>query len=148
MKTIFLFLPLVFLLSCRSSSPFQASKSDIRFLHTLKEYEWPKAYREQDTLLLDRILGEDFQLVDANGLWTTKQDEISWIKSHAITPDSFYYEIKRLDFLENGTVILAGTGHSFQDSVETVYQSSNVLIKRDGVWKAVLSHVSGVTDQE
>lgn len=148
MKLSFLILPLFFLLSCQGIKPFIASESDRQMLQHLKEYDWPKAYHDQDTLLLDRILGQDFQMVDANGIWTTKTDELDWIKTHAIKSDSFRYEIKRLDFLENGTVILAGTGHSFQDSVYTTYQSSNVLIKRNGIWKAVLSHVSGIAVQK
>lgn len=37
----------------------------------------------------------------------------------------------------------AGTGHIRNDSTYSIYQSSNVLVKRDSVWKAILSHVSG-----
>jgi hypothetical protein len=57
--------------------------------------------------------------------------------------DSFRYEINRLDIYRNGTAIVAGTGHIYNDSTYSIYQSSNVLIKRDSIWKATLSHVSG-----
>lgn len=109
----------------------------------LKEVQWPKAYAEQDTLLLDKILGDDFQMIDKGGNWYTKKDELNWIKGNATDNDSFRYEIKRFDLLENGTAIICGTGHILKDSVKSIYQSSNVLIKRDGNWEAVLSHVSG-----
>jgi len=117
---------------------------DQGILRNLKEVQWPKAYREQDTLLLDKILGDDFQMVDASGNWSNKAQELQWIKEHATAHDSFFYEIKRLDVLPNGTALICGTGHIFNDTTETIYQSSNILIKRKGAWKAVSSHVSGI----
>jgi hypothetical protein len=122
----------------------KVESEDLTALRYLKEEEWPKAYREQDTVLLDRILGEDFQMIDGAGNWSDKTNELAWIKENASAPDSFYYDIKRLDALENGTVLICGTGHIFNDSTHTVYQSSNILIKRNGIWKAVASHVSGI----
>jgi len=124
------------------------TEEDKEKLHYLKEVEWPKAYREHDTLLLDRILGEDFQMIDADGNWSNKKVELDWIKKNSSNPDSFFYEIKRFDFLENGTALICGTGHIINDTTETVYQSSNILIKRKGIWKAVASHVSGVKEVE
>lgn len=120
------------------------TQADAQQLRHLKEVEWPKAYKEQDTLLLDRILGDDFKMIDAQGNWSDKAFELQWIKEHGTQYDSFFYEIKRLDVLPNGTAIVAGSGHIFNDSTYTEYQSSNVLIKREGQWKAILSHVSGV----
>jgi hypothetical protein len=38
--------------------------------------EWPRAYREQDVALLDRILADEFQMIDADGNWSTKAEEI------------------------------------------------------------------------
>lgn len=118
--------------------------TDRESLTYLKEVVWPKAYREQDTILLDRILGEDFQMIDHRGKWYTKADELEWIKKNAVKNDSFRYEIKRMDLFDNGMAIVCGTGHIFNDSVETTYQSSNILIKRNDIWKAVASHVSGI----
>ena len=143
----------LFLLACISCScadqnvskvPVTVSEDDIRSLRYLKEVEWPKAYREHDTILLDRILGDDFQMIDAGGNWSDKAGELAWIKENASAPDSFYYDIKRMDILENGTVLICGTGHIFNDTTHTIYESSNILIKRDSIWKAVASHVSGV----
>ena len=148
MKFLILILSICLLLSCVENSKtinsFELSESDLEALRYLKEVEWPKAYRLQDTLLLDRILGEDFQMIDAGGTWSDKAGELAWIKENASAPDSFYYDIKRLEALENGTVLICGTGHIFNDSTHTIYQSSNILIKREDNWKAVASHVSGV----
>ena len=116
---------------------------EVEILRYLKEVEWPKAYREQDTLLLDRILGDDFQMVTNDGEWSNKQLQMERIKAGPTDNDSFRFEIKRLEVFENGTAIVGGTGHIWKDSLYHIYQSSNVLIKRDSLWKAVLSHVSG-----
>ncbi len=156
MKNILsLILLIIILLSCQENRESQIRtdtnidlESEKQNLRTLKEIEWPKAYREQDTILLDRILGEDFQMIGNDGVWSNKEKELEWIKNNAMNHDSFRYEIKRLEFLENGTAIIAGTGHIINDSTKTIYQSSNILIKRDGLWKAVLSHVSGVKEIE
>ena len=151
MKYLIALLTLCTFVSCDQKSipekSFELSEADLNALRYLKEVEWPKAYRNQDTVLLNRILGEDFQMIDAGGTWSDKNGELAWIKENASAPDSFYYDIKRLDALENGTVLICGTGHIFNDTTHTVYQSSNILIKRQGIWKAVASHVSGIKAQ-
>lgn len=148
-KTIGIILLVCGLHSCEqapqvSESQTVVNSDDTKILRNLKEVQWPKAYREQDTLLLNTILGDDFQMIDAAGTWSTKKDELEWIKENAMQPDSFRYEIKRLDIFDNGTAIVCGTGHVHNDSIKTIYQSSNILIKRNGIWKAVASHVSGI----
>ncbi|WP_460219336.1 nuclear transport factor 2 family protein [Psychroserpens sp. MEBiC05023] len=128
-----------------SKLSFENEKETLRYL---KEVEWPKAYKEQDTILLDRILGDDFQMVTNDGEWSDKKAQMKRIKETAMNHDSFRYEIKRLEILDNGTAIIAGTGHIINDNIESIYQSSNILIKRNGKWKAVLSHVSGYKSLE
>ena len=137
-----------FILACNNQNLDQSktpilSADDEKTLRYLKEVEWPKAYREQDTVLLNRILGNDFQMVDNGGHWSSKKDELNWIKANAPEYDSFRFEIKRLDILPNGTALICGTGHIEKDTIKSIYQSSNILIKRQGIWKAVASHVSG-----
>ena len=119
------------------------TSEDKDILRNLKEELWPKAYRKQDTILLDQILDESFELIDGSGNRYTKNDELNWIKNNATQHDFFRYEIKRLDIYENGTAIIAGTGHIYKDSVSSTYESSNVLIKKGTTWKAISSHVSG-----
>ena len=151
---LFVIVAAVFITGCGQNS----SRSDAALvldieeekeaLRYLKEVEWPQAYREQDTILLDRILGEDFQMVSADGTWSDKAGQMERIQAAPMDNDHFEFEIKRLEVHENGTAIVAGTGHVIQDGQEMIYQSSNVLIKRGGIWKAVLSHVSGITELE
>ena len=70
MKKLY-YLPVLLLLilnACKEKSSIQEKKSiitekDRETLTYLKEVEWPKAYREQDTVLLDRILNDDFEII-------------------------------------------------------------------------------------
>jgi ketosteroid isomerase-like protein len=110
---------------------------------------WPKAYREQDTTLLDSLLDDSFQMIDDQGGWYKKADEIAWISKNKPSYERFHYEIKRLDIYRNGTAVISGIGHmegtdKEGKSYHTTYHSSNVLIKLDGEWKAINSHVSGI----
>ncbi len=153
MNRYFIFIACVALLSCKTErqtpeSTSIISEEDYTLLRHLKEVDWPKAYREQDTVLLDSILGDDFQMIDADGNWSNKAQELEWITKHDSPHDSFFFEIKRLDLLPNGTAMICGTGHIFKDSIKTIYQSSNVVVKRNGQWKAIASHVSGIQQVE
>lgn len=126
----------------------QSSKeADEKVLRYLKEVEWPKAYREQDTVLLIRILADEFKMIDSDGEYSTKRDQLEYIKTHKPQYLSFRFVIKRLEIFENQTAIVSGTGiirrQDKDGAYRLEYQSSNILIKRNGVWKAISSHTSG-----
>jgi hypothetical protein len=123
-------------------------EDDKKTLRYVKEVLWPKSYREQDTALLNRILHDDFQMIDADGNLSDKAAELDWIKHNPWSVDSFRYEIQRLDVWPNGTAIVSGTGHMLSDSTASIYWSSNVFIKDGGTWRAISSHVSGVKEME
>jgi hypothetical protein len=122
------------------------SEADKATLRHLKEVLWPKAYAEQDVKLLDAILANEFQLIDGDGGWFTKKDELEYIGKNKPAYDSLVFKVKRLDVFENGTAIVAGEGtvkgKDDEGRYVMTYQSTNVLIKRNGVWKAISSHVS------
>lgn len=121
--------------------------ADEAVLRELKEDLWPRAYREQDTQLLDRILADEFQMIDDAGQWSTKADQLARVANSTPSYDSLVFTIRRLDVFENDTAVVAGTGtvRGRDENGEWVgeYQSTNVLIKRKGEWKAICSHVSG-----
>ena len=124
-----------------------ADATDKEKLIYFKKVLWRKAYWDQDTKLLDRLLSDKFQFVHNSGKVTTKKDEMEYIKKNKPSYDFFVYTIKRLDIFGNGTAIIAGEGHvkgkNEKGNYEYVYHSSNVLVKQNGMWKAVASHVSG-----
>ena len=119
-----------------------AKADDEATLRHLKTVLWQQAYRMQDTKLLDRLLHDDFVVIDDAGNVSTKQQELVWISENKWDPGEFEYRIERLDIYGGRFAIIAGTGIA-----ETyTYKSSNVLIKSDGQWRAILSHVSGVEE--
>lgn len=141
------------LLIALSSGSLEAEeRSDESALREIKEVLWPRAYAQQDVALLDSLLADEFQMVDAEGNWSTKADELEWIRSNPPSYDSLVFEIIRLDILENGSAIVAGkgivSGTDESGPYTLEYQSTNVLIKRSGAWKAVASHVSGIKRKE
>lgn len=117
-------------------------------LRHLKTVLWPQAYREQDVKLLDRILHPTFQKIAASGQITHKQDELEYISKHKPSYQSFRFEIERLEIYEGKFAVVSGTGFieevGTQGKTERRYRSSNHLIKLEGRWQAVSSHISGV----
>ena len=149
-RTAMLIAGLLFTLS--SGSLEAEERSDESALREIKEVLWPRAYTQQDVALLDSLLADEFQMVDADGNWSTKAEELEWISSNPPSYDSLVFEIIRLDIFENGSAIVAGkgivSGTDEQGPYNLEYQSTNVLIKREGAWKAVASHVSGIKRNE
>lgn len=127
----------VFVLLLATSTATADDESSLRHFKTVL---WPKAYRTQDTELLYRMLHDDFVVIDDAGNASTKAQEIAWVSENAWDPGDFEYRIERLDIYDGKFAIIAGTGVAESYS----YKSSNVLIKVDGNWRAVSSHVSGV----
>ncbi|MCU0626187.1 MAG: nuclear transport factor 2 family protein, partial [Gemmatimonadaceae bacterium] len=72
-------------------------------LTVLKEREWPRAYAEQDTALLQRLLAPSFRRVDADGTVSTRDDELAYVRSTRPSYDSLRFRITRLDVFANGT---------------------------------------------
>lgn len=115
---------------------------DEKTLRHFKTVLWPQAYRTQDTGLLDRMLHDSFEMIDNDGNRSTKQKELKWISENVWNPGSFEYRIERLDIYDGRLAIIDGVGIA-----ETyTYKSSNVLIKEDGLWRAIASHVSAYQD--
>ena len=147
MRNLGLSIPLALTLLATPAAIAQPFAEDEAALRRIKEELWPQAYFEQDTELLDRILAPEFQMVDGEGNWSDKEEEVDWVAANKPSYETFEFEILRLDVFANGTAIVAGEGRMRGEdetgAYRARYQSTNVLIKRDGVWRAVASHVSG-----
>jgi hypothetical protein len=124
-----------------------APATDEAVLRKFKTEDWPRAYSTQNVELLGSMLADTFQVVDGDGNWSTKRAEIDWLAKNQWKNDGFVYTIKRLDIYGGDTAIIAGEGRitfktGDQPRIET-YQSTNVLVKENGTWRAVASHISG-----
>ena len=117
---------------------------DEQTLRHIKTVLWPQAYRTQDIELLDSLLHDSFEMIDAEGNRSTKEKELDYIRDNQWDPGKFEFRIERLAIYKDSLAIVDGVGVA-----ETyTYKSSNVLIKEDGRWRAIASHVSGVKDRE
>lgn len=116
-----------------------AFADDYEVLRNFKTVLWPQAYRTQDVELLERLLHDSFEMIDGEGNRSTKKEELEYISKNQWNPGSFEYRIERLQIYQGSFAVIAGTGIA-----ETyTYKSSNFLVKEDGVWRAIASHVSG-----
>lgn len=154
-SVIYLLIGFTIMVSCNqptASSPTSIiNENDEEVLRNLKTVLWPKAYGEQDTVLLDQILHEDFELVDDNGDTYSKEDELEYISNYGPSYTEFEFRVERVDIFDNGTAMVSGKGimkgENSDGTYITTYKSSNTLIKVDGQWKAINSHVSGVKEE-
>lgn len=137
---MFLVRTLVLLTALGLSVGACSQENDEQVLRHLKTVLWPQAYRTQDVALLDSLLHESFEVIDASGSRSSKQGELDYISNNAWDPGDFAYRIDRLDIYDGSFAIVSGTGIA----ESYTYKSSNVLINEDGNWRAIASHVSGV----
>src|ERR1700741_2395086 len=79
-----------------SSCSAENKNKDEEVLRYMKEVEWPKAYREQDTVLLDRILANEFKMIGSDGSRSFKKEQLAYIKTHKPSYQSFKFNIDRL----------------------------------------------------
>lgn len=124
-----------------TATPLRAD--DEETLRHFKTVLWPQAYRTQDVALLDALLHDSFQLIDDEGRRSTKAGELEWVAANTWDPGNFEYRIERLDIYEGRWAVIDGSGIADRYT----YKSSNVLIKVDGRWRAVASHVSGYAER-
>ena len=135
-KTLIAFSFLIFV-SC------SVQAGDEEELRNLKTQLWNQAYRNQDVKLLDTILHPSFQMIDASGNRSNKTKELEYIEDNKWNPLNFSYTIERLDIYDDRFAIVDGVG----DTDTYSYKSSNVLIKEEGRWQAISSHVSGYREK-
>jgi hypothetical protein len=129
----FLFL----LLAAFFSTSFADDEQEMRHIKTVL---WPQAYLTRDAELLDIFLHDSFEVINDAGERSSKQDALEYIRNDTWNPGNFKYRIDRLEIFNDSFAIVSGTGMA--DSY--TYKSSNALIKENGRWRAVSSHVSGV----
>lgn len=120
-------------------APAVAFGDDYEVLREFKTVLWPQAYRTQDVKLLDRLLHDSFEMIDDEGNRSTKQKELEYIRNNQWDPGSFEYQIERLETYQGSFAVIDGTGVA----EAYTYKSSNFLVKENGVWRAIASHVSG-----
>lgn len=152
MKTYFIPAALAVLVACNPPAKAQSNTTDqdYKTLTDLKIVSFAKAYEEQDTVLLDQILHDKYQLVDDGGETYSKESEMEYVSKYGASYDTFNFTIQKLEVFENGTAMIFGvgsmTGSDIEGSYSQTYKSTDVFVKEKGKWKAITTHVSGVKE--
>ena len=126
---------------------YSAACRDDQELRRLKVEVWPALYVKQDYNGLRNFLHDDFRNVDADGLVTTKAEEVEWLRKNRWSADDFRFDITSIE-CAGDTAIVIGTGSSIEkreadgSTVRAAYTSTNVFVRgRDG-WHPIASHIS------
>jgi ketosteroid isomerase-like protein len=111
------------------------------------EYEWGDAFERRDMATLDRLMSDEYILTDPLGNVRSKAESLAALKTNEI-----HFESTRSD---NVNVLIYGdtavvTGRStFKGRYKGWpmggrYQYTDVLVKREGCWQAVSSHITAL----
>ena len=112
------------------------------------EIEWGEAFERRDMAALDRLMADEYVVTDPLGNVRSKAESLAAIESNEVlfessTSDNVHVRV-------NGdTAIITGRS-SFRGrykgwSMAGQYQYTDVLVKRDGYWRAVSSHITAIT---
>lgn len=149
MRFVVILIPL-FMISC-SDQPFEFDQAKAeKELSKAKIVTWRKLYDNADADGLNKFLAEDFVLIGGESIFTTKAEEIEWLRNNKWTgPDDFVYTIKDIVFLSNDAAIVYGIGTSTRKTEDGKpcnhsYISSNTFRRENGIWRPVTSHISDV----
>ena len=124
-------------------------EADIKALTEAKVETWRQIYRDQDAAGLAEFLDDDFVFITGTGRIVTKNDEVTYLSENTIDMAAdFKFHIEDIIFTSSDTAIVYGTGKSTRENDEGKpcahsYKSSNTLIRKNGNWHPVFSHVSG-----
>ncbi len=127
-------------------------QDDIAVLTEKKVFVWPKLYAERDADGLAEFLADEFKVLEPDGTVRTKKDEIAWLRK---TPkdegkSDFLFTIEEIVFAGDNIAVVYGHGDSTRETEDGRpchhnYWSSNTFMLKDGVWKPVFSHISGIS---
>ena len=112
------------------------------------EFEWGVAFERRDMAALDRLMDDEYVVTDPLGNVRSKAESLSAIKSNQVL-----FESTKSDNIKvrvNGDTAVVTGRSSFKGwykgwSMGGQYQYTDVLVKREGYWLAVSSHITALT---
>lgn len=126
------------------SNPTMSSEEDeVRRV----ESEWGDAFEQRDFATLDRIMADEYILTDPLGNVRGKAESLA-----ALATNKVLFESTRSDNVKvriNGDTAVVTARATFKGryrgwSMAGQYQYTDVLVKRNGSWQAVSSHITAV----
>ena len=113
------------------------------------EQQWDEALRTRDTATLEKILADEYALVDPQGAIQTKAQELATLKSGDLKFESFTaQDVKARVYVGGavvtGRVVVKGTYKN--DDINGEYRFIDVFEPKKGGWQAVASQLTRVNE--
>ena len=126
-----------------SNSAIGSEEDEIRRV----EIEWGEAFERRDFAALDRLMADEYILTDPLGNVRDKSESLA-----AIATNEVHFESTKSDNVKvrihGDTAVVTGRstfrGRYKGWSMAGRYQYTDVLVKRDGSWQAVSSHITAL----
>jgi ketosteroid isomerase-like protein len=111
------------------------------------EYDWGVAFERRDMATLDRLMADEYVVTDPLGTVRSKAESLAAIQSNAVLFESTKSDDVRV-CVSGDTAVVTGRS-SFRGrykgwSMRGQYQYTDVLVKRNGYWRAVSSHITAL----
>ena len=111
------------------------------------ELEWGDAFEQHDVVALDRLMADDYFLTDPLGIVRSKAETINAIHRNEVLFQSTHSD--DVSVRVNGDTAVVTGRSKFRGrykgwSMTGKYQYTDVLVKRNGSWKAVASHITAL----
>ena len=126
-----------------TDSPIISAEEEIQQV----EIEWGEAFEHHDLATLDRLMADEYFLTDPLGIVRSKAETLAAIQQNAVLFQSSKSD--DVNVRVNGdTAVVTGRstfrGRYKRWSMAGQYQYTDVLVKRNGSWKAVASHITAL----
>jgi|SRR5215216_280911 len=123
--------------------PTESTEDEIRRV----EMEWGDAFERRDMETLDRLMADDYILTDPLGNVRTKAESLAAIQRNEVLFESTNSD--NVNVRINGDTAVVTGRSTFRGrykgwSMAGQYQYTDVLVKRNGSWQAVGSHITAV----
>jgi len=126
-----------------SNSAIGSEEDEVRRV----EIEWGEAFERRDFVTLDRIMADEYILTDPLGNVRDKAESMA-----AIATNEVHFESTTSDNVKvriNGDTAVVTGRSTFRGryrgwSMAGRYQYTDVLVKRNGSWLAVSSHITAL----
>ena len=111
------------------------------------EIEWGEAFERRDMAALDRLMADEYVVTDPLGNVRSKAESLAAIESNVVHFESTTSDNVNVH-INGDTAIVTGRS-SFRGrykgwSMAGKYQYTDVLVRREGDWRAVSSHITAV----
>ena len=110
------------------------------------EQEWTQAHVKRDTSVAQRIESDDFTFVDPDGIISNKAQSLKNVSGDLVFQEFLIDELKIRVY--GDAAIASGLGTvkaKFRDSdISGSYRWTDVFVRQNGSWKAVVAQVTKV----